>query len=268
MVSASAAFVKSDRRFSRCGRCDSVSTMATPEQAPRPGLDESKDVGDTLAASAQARLRALDAMLGGVAHDLNNALSVVLMNLDVMQQDGAVMAKHGRRIDGMLDSMTGASALVRHLLNFSHSRRPEPEVISLSEVLPSLSELLQVAIGREVDIVIEAADVGPCCVLADQASFEVAVIHTALQLSAAMPSGGTITFDLRRGEAPADQITLSIVAEPRGHQPDAPARHRPDLKLVEHFARDASGSMASAVNSAHSHRVVIHLPACAETTTA
>jgi signal transduction histidine kinase len=204
-------------------------------------------------------------MLGGVAHDLNNALSVVLMNLDVMQTDGTVMAKHGRRIDGMLDAMTGASALVRHLLNFSHSRRPEPEVISVAEVLPSLTDLLQVAIGREVDVVIDAADVGPCCVLVDQASFEVAIVHTALQLAAAMPGGGAITFDLRKGDAPNDHIVLSIEAEPRGAQPAE--EHRPDLQLVEHFARDSSGHITSVAQRANSHRVAIHLPACAETTT-
>jgi len=241
--------------------------MAIPEKASRLGLDESKDVGEILPASAQARLRALDAMLGGVAHDLNNALSVVMMNLDVMQQDGTVMAKHGRRIDGMLDAMTGASALVRHLLNFSHSRRPEPEVVSLAEVMPSLAELLQVAIGREIDIIIEATDAGPCCVLVDQASLEVAVVHTALQLAAAMPTGGVITFDLQRGEAPDGQIVLSIAAEPRGSSPD-PAFHHPDLKLVEHFARDASGRMVSAATGTNNHRVIIQLPACAETTTA
>lgn len=238
--------------------------MAIPETAPGLSLGESKDVGETLTASAQARLSALDAMLGGVAHDLNNALSVVLMNLDVMQQDGAVMTKHGRRINGMLDAMTGASALVRHLLNFSHSRRPEPEVISLTDVLPSLVELLQVAIGREVDIIIEAVDAGPCCVLVDQASFEVAVIHTALQLSAAMPGGGMVTFELDRGEAPDDQVVLSIAAEPRGTSPDT-AFHLSDLKLVEQFAREASGRIVSGANGTSSHRVVIHLPACAET---
>lgn len=204
-------------------------------------------------------------MLGGVAHDLNNALSVVLMNLDIMQQDSGLMAKHGRRIDGMLDAMTGASALVRHLLNFSHSRRPEPEVISLAEALASLAELLQVAIGREVDIAIEGVDAGPCCVLVDQASFEVAIVHAALQLSAAMPAGGMITFDLRKAEAPDDQIVLSIAAEPRGPQGNGVLQH-PDLKLVEHFARDSSGRMVSTVDGANSHRVVIQLPACAETT--
>src|SRR5690349_18845139 len=240
--------------------------MAIPEKASRLGLDESKDVGETLAASDQARLRALDEMLGGVAHDLNNALSVVLMNLDVMQQDSVVMAKHGRRIDGMLDAMTGASALVRHLLNFSHSRRPEQEVISLAEVLPSLVELLQVAIGREVDVVIEGVEAGPCCVLVDQASFEVAVVHAALQLAAGMPSGGMITFDLRKGDAPDDQIILSIAAEPHGAQAEAAFRE-PDLNLVEHFARNSSGRMVSTADEANTRRVVIQLPACAETTT-
>jgi signal transduction histidine kinase len=241
--------------------------MAIPGKVPRLGLGESKDIGETLAASDQARLRALDEMLGGVAHDLNNALSVVLMNLDVMQQDSVVMAKHGRRIDGMLDAMTGASALVRHLLNFSHSRRPEPEVISLAEVLPSLIELLQVAIGREVDVIIEGVEAGPCCVLVDQASFEVAVVHAALQLATAMPSGGMITFDLlRKGDAPDDQIVLSIAAEPRGAQAEAAFRD-PDLNLVEHFARNSSGRMVSTAEGTNTRRVVIQLPACAETTT-
>jgi hypothetical protein len=137
-------------------------------------------------------------------------------------------------------------------------------VISLTDVLPSLAELLQVAIGREVDIIIEADDVGPCCVLIDQASFEVAAVHTALQLSAAMPGGGMITFELHRGEAPDDQVVLSIAAEPRGASP-ATAFHLSDLKLVEQFAREASGRIVSAANGANSYRVVIHLPACAET---
>jgi signal transduction histidine kinase len=235
--------------------------MANSGKASRHGLDDSKDIE-----AAQARLRALDAMLGGVAHDLNNALSVVLMNLDVMQMDGAVMAKHSRRIDGMLDAMTGASALVRHLLNFSHSRRPEPEVISLADVLPSLTDLLQVAIGREVDIVIEANDVGPCCVLVDQASFEVAVVHAALQFASAMGDAGTLTFELGKGKEPDEQIVLSINADPRDAQlSELP---RPDLQLVEHFVRDSSGNMTSAPRATNSHRVVIQLPACAETTTA
>jgi hypothetical protein len=100
-------------------------------------------------------------------------------------------------------------------------------------------------------------------VLADQASFEVAVVHTALQLSETMPAGGTITFDLGRAEAPSDQVVLSIVAEPRGQQPENVSH--PDLQLVEHFARDASGRVVSAAKGANSHRVVLHLPACAET---
>src|ERR1700691_4474012 len=148
--------------------------MAIPSNAAKQDIDEPKVVDEALPASAEARLRALDAMLGGVAHDLNNALSVVLMNLDVMQQDPVLTGKHGRRIDGMLDAMTNASALVRHLLNFSHSRRPEPEIVSVAETLESLVELLQVAVGKEIEIAMEAADdVGPCCVVVDLASFEV-----------------------------------------------------------------------------------------------
>jgi signal transduction histidine kinase len=242
--------------------------MANSDNASRPGLDERKDADKTLAASALARLRALDAMLGGVAHDLNNALSVVLMNLDVMQQDTALMSKHQRRIDGMLDAMTGASALVRHLLNFAHSRRPEPEVVSVAETLSALIELLQVAVGKEVDIVVERNAVGPCCVMVDLASFEVAVVHAALQLAAVIPGGGVLTFRLGEGDPPDDQIVLALEAEPRGPQPGGDDRDPPDLTLVEHFAREAQGHLTSVVTvDSTRYRFAIYLPACHETTT-
>jgi signal transduction histidine kinase len=238
--------------------------MAISDQPAEPAFTAHEGPEETLAASAQARLRALDAMLGGVAHDLNNALSVVLMNLDVMQQDAALMNKHGRRIDGMLDAMTGASALVRHLLNFSHSRRPEPEVVSIAESLPALLELIQVAVGKEIDIAVAPGEPGPCCVMVDLASFEVAVVHAAFQLAAAMPGGGVLTFQLG-STVPDDQIVLALDAEARGPQPRA--AHNPvDLKLLEHFARDAHGRVSGAMADGRLARVEIRLPACAATT--
>ena len=219
-------------------------------------------------ASNDARLRALDAMLGGIAHDLNNALSVVLMNLDVMQQDKALTAKHGRRIDGMLDAMTGASNLVRYLLSFSHARDPEPDILSLSETLPPLVELLEAAAGREIDVVINASDAGPCCVTADIATLEVTLVHVAMQLAAAMHGGGTITFDLAIGDpatgAPSP-ILLALMAMPR----DDVAIEASDLDLeyAAVFARDLQGTMTHGPASGGGYQVSLSLPACAEATT-
>lgn len=235
--------------------------MALPDKGST--LEKQKESVAT--SSAQARLRALDGMLGGVAHDLNNALSVVLMNLDVMQQDQAVMSKHGRRIDGMLDAMTGASALVRHLLNFSHSRRPEPEIISVAEILPPLVEFIQVAIGRDIEAVIDADETGPCCVMADAASFEVAIAHVALQLAKAMRGGGVMTFHLAKTDTASAAVVLTLEGEPRD-EPSSTDGSALDLDLVEHFARDAQGHMTSDMPNTNLYRVALHLPASAETT--
>jgi hypothetical protein len=242
--------------------------MVTPVDVPNRGIEERKTVGETPSASGEARLRALDAMLGGVAHDLNNALSVVLMNLDVMQQDPAFAAKHGRRIDGMLNAMTKASSLVRHLLNFSHSRRPEPEVVSLAEALEPLVELLQVVVGREIDIAIEAADeVGPCCVVVDAATFEVAVVRAALQLAAIMSGGGALIFRLGKSEPPADHVVLSLEAQPHDAALCSAAAGALDLALIEQFAREAQGHMTSTATDGELRGIALHLPACSETTT-
>jgi len=214
-------------------------------------------------ASDQVRLRALDAMLGGVAHDLNNALSVVLMNLDVMQQDQALAGKHARRIDGMLDAMTGASTLVRYLLNFSHARRPELDIVSLSEALPPLVELLEAAVGRDIDVVIGDNEAGPCCIMADSATLEIVLAHAAMQLAEAMPSGGTITFGLGSNEG-VTPILLAIDAAPRGA---VEIGSDLDLEFIERFAQDAQGNVLSTALPNGGRRIAISLPACAEATT-
>jgi signal transduction histidine kinase len=225
--------------------------------APRDDVDHKTDGSD------QARLRALDAMLGGIAHDLNNALSVVLMNLDVMQADQTLAGKHARRIDGMLDAMTGASTLVRYLLNFSHARRPDPDIMSLSEALPPLVELLEAAVGRDIDVTISENEAGPCCIMADAATLEIALAHAAMQLAQAMPSGGIITFSL--GVAGEEKpIVLTLDAAPRG---GIEIGGDLDLEFIERFARDAQGSMSTSPLPSGGRRIVISLPVCAEAST-
>lgn len=240
--------------------------MAISGNAPSDVLTAAKDRDNSLADPTSARLRALDAMLGGVAHDLNNALSVVLMNLDIMQQDEALVGKHARRIDGMLDATANASALVRHLLNFSHSRRPEPEIVSIVEALPPLIQLIEVAVGKEIALMVDSGDAGPCCVVVDLASFEVAIVHAALQLATAMPGGGMLNINLDRKETPDDEVVLTLEAEPREAESRAGADAAIDLTVVEHFARGAEGRMSAAADG-KIYRIVIYLPSCPDTTT-
>lgn len=235
--------------------------MAISGNASTPTLDgRERDE----AASGEARLRALDAMLGGVAHDLNNALSVVLMNLDVMQQDTAVTAKHERRVDGMLDAMTKASALVRHLLSFSHSRRPEPQVVSIAELLDPLAELLQVAVGKEIKVAIEThGDAGPCCVVLDPPSFEVGIAHAALQLAAAMPGGGRLVFDLAKSAAD-DCVIVALAAEPRSPSLRADGLKTLDLALLDYLARGAHGRLTKPSADGQPYRLALQLPAASD----
>ncbi len=245
---------------------DSVSLMAISGNVSGQALDRRKLADDR--ASAEARLRALDAMLGGVAHDLNNALSVVLMNLDVMQQDTALVAKHQRRMEGMFDAMTKASTLVRHLLSFSHSRRPEPEVVSIAEILESLIELLRVAVGKEVEITLVSRGAPePCCVIVDPATFEVGLTHAVLQLAATMRGGGRLTLDLDKNEAD-HHVVLTVEAHSRSPDPRQDGTDKMDIALLEHLARDARGRVTLASADSAFRRLTIHLPACSETTVA
>jgi hypothetical protein len=79
-----------------------------------------------------------------------------------------------------------------------------------------------------------------------------------------MPGGGALTFHLGTA-APEDHIIIALDAEPRGPQPRA-THSSIDLKLLEYFARDAQGRLASVITDGRLSRVEIRLPACATTT--
>ena len=184
-----------------CRLCDfrllplygSVSHMPLARDVSNEALHQPSAAG--VSASTEARLRALDAMLGGVAHDLNNALSVVLIesrrHATGSGADGKTCPPHQRHArcnDQGVD--LGASSA-----QFFACAAAKPEMVSVAEILASLVELLQVAVGKEIEIVVEAADgIGPCCVIVDRATFEIGFTHAALQLAATMPGGGALFF--------------------------------------------------------------------------
>jgi CheY-like chemotaxis protein len=91
------------------------------------------------AASAVGQLQKMDAvdrLAGGVAHDFNNMMAVVVSSLNLLERRLAKgdtdVAKY---IDGAIDSAKRASALSRRLLAFARQQSPAPEARDVNQVL-------------------------------------------------------------------------------------------------------------------------------------
>jgi len=138
------------------------------------------------------KMQAIGQLAGGVAHDFNNVLTAIIGFSDLL------LAKHRPTDPAFADIMNikqnanRAANLVRQLLAFSRRQTLRPEVLSLTDVISDLGNLLGRLLGEKVELkVVHGRDLG--MVKVDVNQFEQVVINLAVNARDAMPNGGTLT---------------------------------------------------------------------------
>jgi signal transduction histidine kinase/ActR/RegA family two-component response regulator len=141
------------------------------------------------------KMEALGQMTGGIAHDFNNFLTVIILNLDYLQNDKGIGEKHARRLRLALDAAFRGSKVVRQLLAFARKQPLEPEVVVLAEVMPGLVELVRRAVSDDIEVEFVSSFSAWHTIL-DPLQLEAAILNVALNAAAAMPTGGKLTIEL------------------------------------------------------------------------
>jgi hypothetical protein len=157
-----------------------------------------RDVTERLRLEEQLRqsqkMEAVGRLAGGVAHDFNNVLSVILSYGEMLLAD----LKPGEPMHGdMLEIHKAgkrAADLTRQLLMFSRQQVLEPKVLDLNEVLTSMDKMLQRILGADVDLVsLPTQPLGR--VRADPSSVEQVIMNLVVNARDAMPTGGQLTME-------------------------------------------------------------------------
>ena len=141
------------------------------------------------------KMEAIGKLAGGVAHDLNNLLSVVLMyselilsNVspdDPLEQDAQEIHRAGLR----------ASELTRQLLAFSRQQILQPHVLDLDVVVESMGKMLQRLLGEDITVHL-VVGTGLGRVQADPGQIEQVIMNLTLNARDAMPRGGALTIEM------------------------------------------------------------------------
>jgi signal transduction histidine kinase len=141
------------------------------------------------------KMEALGRMTGGIVHDFNNLLTVIILNLEYLQHSKALDDKQARRLRLALDAAFRGSKIARQLLAFARNRPLEPEVVVLAELVPDVVDLVRRAVGDAIEVEYVG---GPSLwhTVLDPLQLEAAILNVALNAAAAMPQGGTLTIEL------------------------------------------------------------------------
>jgi signal transduction histidine kinase len=153
------------------------------------------------------RLEAIGRLAGGVAHDFNNVLTVIIGNTELALHGLPPATPAEERLREVLEASRRAAALVAQLLALGSRKPVNPGPVDLGAVVHGLEDILRRLLGEGCRLSIEVADSLPPC-RAETTQVEQVLLNLVANARDAMPTGGTTTITVDRVTSPPDAPTL------------------------------------------------------------
>ncbi len=141
------------------------------------------------------KMEAIGRLAGGVAHDLNNLLTVMTGYSDLLLDHHSDDHDPERKdIEQIKKAAERATTLIRQLLAFSRQQVLQPKVLDLNTVIAGVEKMLQRLIGEDIDLVTRLGkEIGR--VKADPGQIEQVIMNLVVNARDAMPQGGKLTIE-------------------------------------------------------------------------
>jgi len=148
------------------------------------------------------KLEAVGGLAGGVAHDFNNILTVILSSCHLLRKDAGNGSAQAR-VSMIETAAERAASLTRQLLAFSRHQVLEVQSLNLNSVIQETAKLLERLLGEDVKLTL-SLDPKLGNVLADSTQVVQILMNLAVNARDAMPRGGKLEIETANLEATAE----------------------------------------------------------------
>ena len=175
------------------------------------------DVTDQRALEEQLRqsqkMEAIGRLAGGVAHDFNNMLAVILGYSQILAWRDDIPDDAKELIHQVHTAGDRAAALTRQLLAFSRRQIVAPQVMDVSEAVSRSSSMFRRVIGEDIELVTTLVG-EPVRVMADPSQVEQILWNLIVNARDAMPGGGKLTVETQAVELDEAYAALHTEVHP------------------------------------------------------
>jgi signal transduction histidine kinase/CheY-like chemotaxis protein len=140
------------------------------------------------------QLEAIGRLAGGVAHDFNNILSVIMGHGELLLAASAGDERARTGLQQIRRAADRAASLTQQLLAFGRKQVLQPKVLDLNDAVADIQRMLSRVIGEDIELV---ATLHPSLlsVKADPGQVEQVLMNLAVNARDAMPQGGKLRME-------------------------------------------------------------------------
>jgi signal transduction histidine kinase len=166
------------------------------------------------AARQSQKMEAVGHLSGGMAHDFNNMLNVIMASYNLVQRriakgDYAIE----QYIQSGLEAAQRAASLIQRLLAFARKQPLAPVATNANDLITGMSNLLRSTIGEQIQIEAICAG-GLWKANVDPHQLESAILNIAINARDAMPKGGKLTIETANSHLDDAYVRQNSEAEP------------------------------------------------------
>ncbi len=162
------------------------------------------------------KLEAIGQLAGGVAHDFNNILGAMMLQVEITSMEKSLNEDTQEALRQIQAGAERAANLTRQLLFFSRKQVLQARDLDLNDSVTGMAKLLQRLIGEDVRLELRPHPV-PLLTHADAGMLDQVLLNLAVNARDAMPGGGRLIIET--GEKTVD----AALAE--GHLDRTPGRY-------------------------------------------
>ena len=158
------------------------------------------------------KMEAIGQLAGGMAHDFNNILAVIQMQIELSREEGHFSPS----LEVVQNAARRGANLTRQLLLFSRRQPLQPRDLDLCESIAGMAKMFQRILGEDIQIRLQYAP-EPLLIHADASMVDQVLMNLTLNSRDAMPSGGELVIEAAAVEMDAADMPPSAQARPGGY---------------------------------------------------
>lgn len=151
------------------------------------------------------KMEAVGQLTGGLAHDFNNILMLISINVEALL-DQDVPTRTRERLEQIEKSAARAAELTQQLLAYSRRQPLRPRLTDLNELVIATSKLLRRTLGEDIEIEAILAD-DLWITNVDRTQLETSLVNLSLNARDAMPGGGQLLIETRNAILDQDYVS-------------------------------------------------------------